>query len=141
MIGAILTARIEAGGRWRRTLAFALALVGLPLAALGIVPTLPLALGLAFLGGGGMIVGEVLSETALPRLLDDAVLARAYGLVFPASIAGIVAGSLIAGPLLALFGLTGALAVAGLFVLLVAALLLHRPLAPQPRGREVAVPA
>jgi MFS family permease len=128
VIGAILTARIEAGERWRRTLAFALALVGLPLAGLGIVPTLPLALGLAFLGGGGMIVGEVLSETALPRLLDDAVLARAYGLVFPASIAGIVAGSLIAGPLLALFGLTGALAVAGLFVLLVAALLLlHRP--------------
>jgi MFS family permease len=128
VIGAILTARIEAGERWRRTLAFALALVGLPLAGLGIVPTLPLALGLAFLGGGGMIVGEVLSETALPRLLDDAVLARAYGLVFPASIAGIVAGSLIAGPLLALFGLTGALAVAGLFVLFVAALLLlHRP--------------
>ncbi len=130
VIGAILTARIEAGERWRRTLAFALALVGLPLAGLGIVPTLPLALGLAFLGGGGMIVGEVLSETALPRLLDDAVLARAYGLVFPASIAGIVAGSLIAGPLLALFGLTGALAVAGLFVLLVAALLLHRPQVP-----------
>jgi Transmembrane secretion effector len=125
---AILIARIEAGERWRRTLAFALALVGLPLAGLGIMPTLPLALGLAFLGGGGMIVGEVLSETALPRLLDDAVLARAYGLVFPASIAGIVAGSLIAGPLLALFGLTGALAVAGLFVLFVAALLLlHRP--------------
>jgi hypothetical protein len=88
-----------------------------------------------------MVVGEVLSETALPRLLDDSVLARAYGLVFPASIAGIVAGSLVAGPLLAAFGLTGALAVAGLFVLVVAALLLHRPLAAQPRGREVAVPA
>jgi hypothetical protein len=70
VIGPILTARIEAGERWRRTLAFAL--VGLPLAGLGIVPKLPLALGLAFLGGGGMIVGEVLSETALPRLLDDA---------------------------------------------------------------------
>ena len=79
----------------------------MPLAALGLAPTLPLALALAFLGGGGMVVGEVLSETALPRLLDDAVLARAYGLVFPASIGGIVAGSLIAGPLLAAFGLTG----------------------------------
>ena len=141
VIGAIVTARVEAAGRWRRTLACALALVGVPLAALGLAPTLPLALGLAFVGGGGMVVGEVLSETALPRLLDDSVLARAYGLVFPASIAGIVAGSLVAGPLLAAFGLTGALAVAGLFVLVVAALLLHRPLAPQPRGREVAVAA
>ncbi len=62
-------------------------------------------------------------------------------LVFPASIAGVVAGSLVAGPLLAAFGLTGALAVAGLFVLGVAALLLHRPLAPRPVNREVAVPA
>jgi MFS family permease len=128
VVGAAVTARVAAAERWRRTLALALALVGVPLAALGVVPTLGLALALAFLGGGGMVVGEVLSETALPRLLDDAVLARAYGLVFPASIAGIVAGSLIAGPLLTLFGLTGALAVAGLSVLVVAALLLHRPL-------------
>ena len=124
VIGAIVAARIEAAGRWRRTLGVALTLVGLPLAALGIASTLPLALALALLGGGGMIVGEVLSETALPRLLDDAVLARAYGLVFPISIGGIVAGSLIAGPLLSAFGLTGALAAAGLFVLLAAAL--HR---------------
>lgn len=132
VVGAIVTARIGAASRWRRTLALALTLVGVPLAALGLAPTLPLALGLAFLVGGGMIVGEVLSETALPRLLDDAVLARAYGLVFPASISGIVAGSLVAGPLLSLFGLTGTMAVAGLFVLAFAALLLHRPLAPQP---------
>jgi hypothetical protein len=82
-----------------------------------------------------MIVGEVLSETALPRLLDDAVLARAYGLVFPISIGGIVAGALIAGPLLSAFGLTGALAAAGLFVLLAAALLLQRPLSVQSASR------
>jgi MFS family permease len=140
VIGAIVTARISASAEWRRALALALALVGVPLAGLGVAPTVPLALGLALLGGGGMIVGEVLSETALPRLLDDAVLARAYGLVFPVSIFGIVAGSLIAGPLLAVFGVTGALAAAGLFVLVVAALLLHRPL-PVSRERAVSVPA
>jgi MFS family permease len=140
VIGAILTARISASAEWRRALALALALVGVPLAGLGVAPTVPLALGLALLGGGGMIVGEVLSETALPRLLDDAVLARAYGLVFPVSIFGIVAGSLIAGPLLAVFGVTGALAASGLFVLVVAALLLHRPL-PVSRERAVSVPA
>ena len=128
VIGAIVTARVEADARWRRTLACALALVALPLVALGVVPTLAGALALALIGGGGMIVGEVLSETALPRLLEDSVLARAYGLVFPASIAGIVAGSLVAGPLVGLLGLTGAMVTAGLFVLLVGALLLHRPL-------------
>jgi len=128
VIGAAVTARIEPG-KWRRTLAVALGLVGVTVAGLGVAPALPLALGLAFLGGGGMVVGEVLSETALPQLLDDAVLASAYGLVFPACVGGIVAGSLAAGPLLSRFGLTGTMAVAGLFVLVVGALLLQRPLA------------
>jgi Transmembrane secretion effector len=128
VIGAILTARIEATTRWRRTLACALTLVGVTLAALGVAPTLISVLALALLGGGGMMVGEVLSETALPRVLEDAVLARAYGLVFPASIGGIVAGSLLAGPVVSLLGLTGALVAAGAAVLVAAALLLHRPL-------------
>jgi len=87
---------------------------------------------LAVLGGGGMIVGEVLGETALPRMLDDEVLARAYGLVFPISISGIVAGSLVAGPLVSLFGLTGAMVAAGASVLAIGALLLSRPLEVAP---------
>jgi hypothetical protein len=109
-------------------LAIALVLVAAPLALLGVAPTFLSAFALALLGGAGMIVGEVLSETALPRLLDDAVLARAYGLVFPTSIGGIVIGSAIAGPLVALLGLTGALAFVGLLVALIAVLLLARPL-------------
>jgi MFS family permease len=128
VIGASLTARIDAPSRWRRTLTLALVLVGIPLAALGFVPTLASAAALAVLGGGGMIVGEVLCETALPRMLDDEVLARAYGLVLPISIAGIVAGSLIAGPLVSLFGVTGAMVAAGAGVLAIGALLLSRPL-------------
>jgi hypothetical protein len=103
-------------------------LVAVPVALLGVAPTLVAALALAPLGGAGMIVGEVLSETALPRLLDDEVLARAYGLVFPGSIAGIVIGAVIAGPLTGLLGLAGALAATGLAVLVIAALLLARPL-------------
>jgi len=128
VIGASITARLDAPSRWRRTLAIALALVGVALGALGMVPTLAAAIALALLGGGGMIVGEVLAETALPGMLDDEVLARAYGLVYPISIAGIVAGSLIGGPLVSLLGLTGAMALGGAAVLSVAALLLSRPL-------------
>jgi hypothetical protein len=109
-------------------LAIALVLVGVPVALLGLAPSLVAALALALLGGGGMIVGEVLSETALPRLLDDEVLAIAYGLVFPGSIAGIVIGAVIAGPLTGLLGVAGALATTGLVVLVSAALLLARPL-------------
>jgi hypothetical protein len=87
-----------------------------------------------------MIVGEVLCETALPRMLEDEVLARAYGLVFPIAISGIVAGSLIAGPLVSLLGVAGTMAVAGATVLLVAALLLSRPL-DTAAGAPAAVPA
>ncbi|HET6866666.1 MAG TPA: MFS transporter [Solirubrobacteraceae bacterium] len=138
VIGATVTARLDAPSRWRGTLALAMLLVGIPLAALGLVPTLAGAVALAVLGGGGMIVGEVLCETALPRMLDDDVLARAYGLVFPVSISGIVAGSLIAGPLVSAFGLTGTLAVGGAAVLTIGALLLSRPLDVTP---VIAAPA
>ena len=128
VIGATVTARVDAPSRWRGTLAVAMLLVGIPLVALGLVPSLASAVALAVLGGGGMIVGEVLGETALPRMLDDEVLARAYGLVFPISISGIVAGSLIAGPLVSAFGLTGTMVIAGASVLAIGALLVSRPL-------------
>ena len=54
--------------------------------------------------GAGFIVVEVMVETSLQRTLAPDVFARAYGFAFPAAIAGIVAGSLIAAPLVALFG-------------------------------------
>jgi hypothetical protein len=114
--------------------------VGIPLVALGVVPSLAGAVALAVVLGGGMIVGEVLGETAQPRLLDDEVLARAYGLVFPISIGGIVVGSLVAGPLVALLGLAAALVAVGAGVLIAGALLLSRPLEsgrPAPRCQSV----
>ena len=140
VIGASITARLDAPARWRRALMVAMLLVAIPIAALGVVPTLAGAAALALLGGGGMIVGEVLCETALPRMLDDDVLARAYGLIFPISISGIVAGSLVAGPLVSALGVSGAMAAAGAGVLVVAALLLSRPLEVGP-GQPAAVPS
>jgi hypothetical protein len=87
-----------------------------------------LALALGIVAGSGAVVAEVLSETALPRMLDDEVLGRAYGVMLPLALSGIVAGSLIGGPLVALLGLSGALVATGLAVLALAALLLRRPL-------------
>ena len=127
LIGAAVASRLD-GVHWRRTLGIALVLVGLPVAALGVAQTLWVALALGLVGGTGAVVAEVLSETALPRLLDDEVLARAYGLALPAALSGIVVGSLIGGPLVALLGLTGALVATGTGVLVLAFLLLRRPL-------------
>jgi MFS family permease len=135
LVGATLAGRLDAARRWRPTLAVALTLVAVALAALGFADALWTALALALVGGAGGVVAEVLSETALPRLVGENVLARAYGLAVPASLGGIVAGSLAAGPLVALLGLTGTLAAAAAAVLGLGALLLRRPLqvvAPQP---------
>jgi MFS family permease len=128
--GAFVAGRFSAA--WRRTLGVALTLVAVPLFALGGAPSLAAALALAVVAGSGMVVAEVLAETALPTVLDDAVLARAYGFVLPAAVTGIAAGSLAAGPLIALLGLSGALAAMGATVLAAAALLVRRPLAVAP---------
>jgi MFS family permease len=138
LVGAAIMSRVDTPATWRRTLAVALLLVAASMAALGQSTSIAQALVLAVLGGGGMIVGEVLSETALPRMLDEAVLGRAYGLAVPVSLGGIVLGSLAAGPLVSLFGLHGAFAAAGAFVALSAALLLRRPLTVAPVTAPVA---
>lgn len=138
LVGAALLSRIDTPATWRRTLTVALLLVAASMAALGQSSTIAEALVLAVLGGGGMIVGEVLSETALPRMLDDEVLGRAYGLAIPVSLGGIVVGSLMAGPLVSLLGLEGAFAAAGAFVTLTAAVLLRRPLTVSPAAAPVA---
>ena len=138
LVGAALMSRVGSPATWRRTLAVALLLVAATMAALGQSTTIVQALVLAVLGGGGMIVGEVLSETALPLMLDDEVLGRAYGLAVPVSIGGIVIGSLLAGPLVSLLGLHGAFIAAGGFVALTAAVLLRRPLAVLPTAAPVA---
>jgi MFS family permease len=137
LAGAAVAARLD-GMRWRHTLALALGLVAMTTAALGVAGSLWVAIALGLVGGAGAVIAEVLSETALPRMLDDDVLARAYGIARPVSLAGIVAGSLIAGPLVALLGLAGALAATGLAVLALGALLLRRPLSVTP---AVPVPA
>jgi len=138
LVGAAIMSRAGAPATWRRTLAVALLLVATSVAALGQSTSIAQALVLAVLGGGGMIVGEVLSETALPRMLDDEVLGRAYGLALPVSLSGIVVGSLVAGPLVSLLGLHGAFAAAGAFVALSAAVLLRRPLMIAPAPAPVA---
>jgi MFS family permease len=113
LIGAGLAPRLGTARRPRYAVAAVLLAVAVPSALLAVTPWLAGAVLLAVAVGAGAVVVEVVADTALARSLDEAVLARAYGLAFPASIGGIVVGSLIAAPLVALVGLTGALAVVG----------------------------
>jgi MFS family permease len=112
LVGAVVAARLG-GARQPRHVAVVLLAVAIPSSLLAVAPGLAGALFLAVVIGAGSVMVEVVVDTALARTLDEAVLARAYGLAFPASIGGIVAGALIAAPLVALVGLSGALAVVG----------------------------
>jgi MFS family permease len=112
LVGAALAARLG-GARRPRHVAVVLLAVAVPSSLLAVTPWLAGAVFLAVVIGAGSVMVEVVVDTALARSLDEAVLARAYGLAFPASIGGIVVGSLIAAPLVALVGLSGALAAVG----------------------------
>jgi predicted MFS family arabinose efflux permease len=98
---------------FRPGLALAMSLVGLSMLALPAARWGSLALVLAAVSGAGAILVEIMTETGLQRMLPEEVFGRAYGLALPASVAGIVVGSLIAPVLVSVIGLTGALVACG----------------------------
>ena len=113
ILGTTLTSRAARSTHPRRVLVLALLGVAGPASLMALTPCLPGLLCWAVLSGAGAVLVEVLCETALQRDLDEAVFARAYGIAFPAAIAGIAGGSLVAAPLVAAIGLTGAIAATG----------------------------
>jgi predicted MFS family arabinose efflux permease len=112
--GAVLAAgladRMARADRPRLMLALAVVALGAPL-PLAIAGWLPAALLVAAVFGAGTLVSEVVGDTALQRALDPDVFARAYGLVLPAALSGIVLGALLAPPCVALVGVDGTLIV------------------------------
>ena len=135
LIGTGLAGRAARCPRPRYVLAAALAAVGLPLPLLTVIGWPALALTVvAFCGAGAMLI-EVMMETCLQRTLDAEVFGRAYGLAIPASLGGILVGSLIAPALSAAVGTSGALVITGCAVIGYAAVVLRR--AP---GARIATP-
>jgi Major Facilitator Superfamily len=127
VLGAGLAHRAASSDRPRRALIPAAAAIAVPLMLLTVSGSVAAALVLAVSIGAGQFVTEVVSDTTLQRSLDPTVFARAYGLVVPASVAGIAAGALLAAPCVALIGLDGTLALTGAVVLAYGALAFARP--------------
>jgi len=128
ILGTALVGRLARFSMVSRVVAIALLIAGVPLALMAAVPSLALALVLCAVNGAGAIVVEVFAETALQQQLDPAVFGRAYGFAYPASIGGIVLGSIVAAPLAALLGLSGALlALAAIVCAYTAVLVVRRP--------------
>jgi MFS family permease len=137
VLGAGVASRAAAGGRARLVLVGALAVVAAATALFAGPFGLGGALALGIVTGAGSIVVEVLADTGLQRALAPELLARAYGFAFPAAIAGIVAGSLIAPALVALVGLHGAFAALGAIAACYMLTLVRAP-APVPAPAAVA---
>jgi MFS family permease len=131
VLGAGVAARASDSRRGRLVLVGSLAAVAGSTVLLADPFGIGGALALAIVTGAGCIVVEILADTGLQRALAPDVLARAYGFAYPAAIAGIVAGSLIAAPLVALFGLHGAFVAIGALVAAYALSLVRVP-APIP---------
>jgi MFS family permease len=116
LLGTVVATRAADARHPRAILVAALLALAVPLPLLAVVRSLPAAVVLSALGGAGAIVIEVMTDTGLQRLLDERVLGRAYGIALPAALGGIVAGSLVAAPLVAVLGLRGALLALGAVV-------------------------
>ena len=125
LAGTALAGRASRSTRSRSVLAAALIAAGLPTLLLAVTRWPAAAIVLTGLTGLGALLVEILTETNLQRTLDEDVFGRAYGLALPASLAGIVAGSLIAPVLAALLGGSGALVAVGGAVLAYALLVLR----------------
>jgi MFS family permease len=135
VLGAVVAGRVAGNDRTRVVLVGAMAVLAACTALLADPFGVGGAVALGVISGAGFIVVEVLVETSLQRTLAPEVFARAYGFAFPAAIAGIVAGSLIAAPLVALFGVRGAFVALGALTAAYTLTLLRRPepsMAPAP---------
>jgi MFS family permease len=133
VIATPLSTRLARIDRSGLVVAGALVAVGAPMFVLATTHRVGVAFAAVVVSGIGSVLVEILADTSLQRRLPPAVLGRAYGFAFPASIAGIVVGSLGASPLLALLGTTGTLVVTGTLVTAYAAVVAGA-------GRRLAAP-
>jgi predicted MFS family arabinose efflux permease len=143
LAGTALAGRASNSRRPRWILAAALASAGLPMVLLAVTSWPAIAVFLAGLTGTGALLVEILTETCLQRALNEDVFGRAYGLALPASLGGIVVGSLIAPRLVAALGGSGALITLGTAVLAYARIVLREtrpvpavPALPRRPGRR-----
>jgi MFS family permease len=146
VLGTLVAGRVASATRQGPLLMAAVVTVSLPAMLLAITSWVPVALLWALLIGAGSVVVEVASDTSLQRRLAPEVLARAAGIALPAAFAGIVLGSLVAAPLVTMFGLSGALvtigaAMAGYLVVLARGERRADDARPLDTAETVAVPA
>ena len=116
VIGAVVTVTLVGRRRMTPALATGGNLYGLPISAIGLVPT-PVTAALLFGASGvGLSIATVSARTLLQRIAPEALLARVLGVLEGLSMFSLAAGSVLVGVLVSTQGVAIALLVVGLLV-------------------------
>ena len=116
-IGGVLAAAVA--GRLRARLSLPLIIVGgmlalaLPFAATALTTSPELGFALQVISGGGMVVVDVLTLTALQENLPRHLLSRVIGILETVALGAAMAASFVAAALIRAFGLTDVLLIVG----------------------------
>lgn len=124
VLAAGITSRLANSSRPTLVIGGAALAASLPLSLLAFVRTPAVAVALLIVEGAGSIVLDVVSITAIQRIVPNEVAARVFGLIDSFAVAAILAGSLITPFLVTYFGLQATLLILGavLVAILVAVL-------------------
>lgn len=122
VVGSFATVVLIGRRRMTPALAGSSGLFGLPISAIGIVPTTLTAPTLFGLSGAGLSIATVAGRTLLQRVAPEKALASVFGALEGLTMFSLAIGSVGAGALVATFGIGWGLVVAGLLVPAVVAL-------------------
>ena len=126
VIAAPLVNRLASGRKLAPTLLTGIAMAAIPMAVLCVVHSPVVAVALMVVSGAGGTVVDVLGVTLLQRALPDELRGRVFGLLDSGVVIAILAGSIIASPLVDALGLSGALITVGVGVSALALVGVHR---------------
>jgi predicted MFS family arabinose efflux permease len=113
LLGAVVAAALIGRRRLAGDLGAGILMWGVPLVLIGLWPTTPLALAMLGVIGVANTVVDVAALTLLQRAVDDAVLARVFGVLESLLVGTIGLGSILAPLLVAGLGVRGALVATG----------------------------
>ncbi len=122
LVGSVAAFTLVGRRRLSVPLLAGLALWGLPLAAVGLLPNAALAFVFVAVGGAQRSIMDAAGRTLLQRVASDDVLARVLGILEGLQMAALALGSVAAPLLVAALGPRGALVAAGLVLPAIAAL-------------------
>ena len=114
LLGALALVKVTESSGLGAALALGMLVWGLPIAVIGLLPTVWVAVAAMVVIGLSNTVVDASTNTMLQRMIPEAMRGRVYGVLESVVVISIALGSLLAPLLLSLFGIAVALVVTGL---------------------------